>query len=174
MSNYSKKVKKSMKYLASKKNTIFLGQSVIFPGNLILKTLDHIDNKKKLELPVFEEVQMGMSLGMALNGLYPITCFPRFDFLLCAMNQLVNHTDKVEALTKGQFPCGMIIRVLVGAKEPLDGGVQHTQNYSEDIKNFFTSIKVYNLDNEKNIFDVYKQAYKNKKINLIIEHSEKY
>ena len=65
-------------------------------------------------------------------------------------------------------------QVLVGAKEPLDGGVQHTQNYSEDIKNFFTSIKVYNLDNEKNIFDVYKQTYKNKKINLIIEHSEKY
>ena len=130
MSNYSKQVKKSMKYLASKKNTIFLGQSVIFPGNLIFKTLDHINNKKKLEIPVFEEVQMGMSLGMALNGLYPITCFPRFDFLLCAMNQLVNHTDKVEALTKGQFPCGMIIRVLVGAKEPLDGGVQHTQNYT--------------------------------------------
>ena len=66
----------------------------------------------------------------------------------------------------------MIIRVLVGAKN-LDESATHS-NYSEDIKNFFTSIKVYNLDNEKNIFDVYKQAYKNKKINLIIEHSEKY
>ena len=114
---------------------------------------------------------MGMSLGMALNGLYYNLL--KFDFLLCAMNQLVNHTDKVEALTKGQLSCSMIIRTLVGAKEPLDGSATHSKLYRR-YKNFFTSIKVYNLDNEKNIFDVYKKAYKNKKINLIVEHSEKY
>ena len=31
-------------------------------------------------MPVFEDVQMGLSLGMALNGYVPISCFPRFDF----------------------------------------------------------------------------------------------
>ena len=117
---------------------------------------------------------MGMSIGMALNGMYPITCFPRFDFLLCAMNQLVNHADKINFITKDQFPCGMIIRVLVGAKTPLDGGEQHTQNYVNEIEKFFKSIKVHDLKNEKIVYSTYKKAYKNKKINLIVEYSDKY
>ena len=29
--------------------------------------------------------------------------FPRFDFLLCAMNQLVNHADKIEIITMKQY-----------------------------------------------------------------------
>ena len=49
---------------------------------------------KKIELPVFEDVQMGLSTGLALQGFIPITCYPRFDFLILAMNQLVNHLTK--------------------------------------------------------------------------------
>ena len=174
MTKYSKEIIKSMKFLESKDNSVFLGQSVIFPGNLLYKTLKTVNNKKKIELPVFEEVQMGMSLGMALNGMFPITCYPRFDFLMCAMNQLINHTDKINFLTKEQFSPKMIIRVLVGAKNPLDGGEQHTQNYVKELKNIFKSINVYDLKDEKNIFSSYKEAFNNKKVNLIVEYSEKY
>ena len=163
-----------MKFLSQKKETIFLGQSVIYPGNLLYKTLKEIDVKKKIELPVFEEVQMGMSLGMSLEGMVPVTCFPRFDFLLCCMNQLVNHSDKLEIITMGQYSPKMIIRVLVGAKKPLDGGEQHTQNYVKFLKKILKKIKVYDLNNEKKIFKSYKEAYNNKKINLMVEYSEKY
>ncbi len=174
MSIYSKEIIKSMKFLSQKKETIFLGQSVIYPGNLLYKTLKEIDVKKKIELPVFEEVQMGMSLGMSLEGMVPVTCFPRFDFLLCCMNQLVNHADKLEIITMGQYSPKMIIRVLVGAKKPLDGGEQHTQNYVKFLKKILKKIKVYDLNNEKKIFKSYKEAYNNKKINLMVEYSEKY
>mgnify|MGYP006136618797 CR=1 FL=1 len=170
MSSYSREIIKAMRFLASKKETIFLGQSVIFSGNLIYKTLTKINHKKKIELPVFEEVQMGMSLGMALNGMFPVTCYPRFDFLLCAMNQLVNHADKIKYITRGQFSPRMIIRVLVGAKKPLDGGEQHTQNYIREFKNIFKFIKVFDLFDEKKIFSSYKEAFNNKKINLIVEY----
>ena len=66
---------KSMNFLSKKKDTIFLGQSVIYPGNLLYKTLKQVKKKKKIELPVFEEVQMGMSIGMSLKWYLPITCF---------------------------------------------------------------------------------------------------
>lgn len=174
MSKYSFEIIKSMNFLSKKKDTIFLGQSVIYPGNLLYKTLKQVSKKKKIELPVFEEVQMGMSIGMSLNKTLPITCFPRFDFLLCAMNQLVNHADKIEIITLKQHLPRMIIRVLVGAKRPLDGGEQHTQNYVKIIKKMFKTIKVYDLKNEKLIFKSYKEAYMNKKINLMVEYSEKY
>ena len=109
MSSYSREIIKSMRFLASKKETIFLGQSVIFSGNLNYKTLTKINQKKKIELPVFEEVQMGMSLGMALNGMFPVTCYPRFDFLLCAMNQLVNHIDKLSIINLLEKLVGFLI-----------------------------------------------------------------
>ena len=152
MSKYSKEVEKSMQFLARNKEVIFLGQSVVYPGNLLYKTLTQVKEAKKIELPVFEEVQLGMSIGMAMNGLFPITCFPRFDFLLCAMNQLVNHADKIKLITNNEYSPQMIIRVLVGAKKPLDGGEQHTQNYVNEIKKMLKTIVVWDLKDQKKYF----------------------
>ena len=50
-------------------------------------------------MPVFEDVQMGMATGLALLGFVPITCYPRFDFLILSMNQLVNHLDKIRIMS---------------------------------------------------------------------------
>ena len=79
---YKSELIRSMSFLSKDKRTIFLGQSVNFSGNAIYNTLSHIPKNKKIELPVFEEVQLGMSTGLALNGFIPISCFPRFDFLI--------------------------------------------------------------------------------------------
>ena len=52
---------------------------------------------------------MGMTLGLALEGYIPVSCFPRFDFLILALNQLVNHIDKIDYLTDNQFKSKIII-----------------------------------------------------------------
>ena len=117
---------KSMEYLADDPRTIFVGQSVKYSGNSIYNTLKTIPNDRKIETPVFEETQMGLSIGLAMNGFVPVTCYPRFDFLLCAANQLVNHLDKMEEMTLGTYKPRVIIRTSIGAKSPLNGGVQHT------------------------------------------------
>lgn len=165
-----------MKYLARKKNTIFLGQSVKFSGNAIYNTLSEIPDDKKLELPVFEEVQMGMSIGMALNGIIPISCYPRFDFLISAMNQLVNHLDKIRYMSKGEMKPKVIIRTSIGSKFPLDGGVQHTQDYTKMFKGILTEIEVISLINTNQIYEEYKKAYSRKdgKSSLIIENGDFY
>ena len=64
-----------MKFLSSYKNSIFIGQSVKFPGSSIYTSLSDVPKSKRLELPVFEDAQMGMSIGLALEGFLPITCF---------------------------------------------------------------------------------------------------
>ena len=48
MSKYSFEIIKSMNFLSKKKDTIFLGQSVIYPGNLLYKTLKQVSKKKKI------------------------------------------------------------------------------------------------------------------------------
>ena len=163
MNKYKDELIKSMNFLAKKKNTLFLGQSVEYSGNAIFNTLKNVPLKKKLELPVFEDAQMGMSIGLALNGYVPITCYPRFDFLILAMNQLVNHLDKIRKMSRNEMKPKVIIRTSIGSKIPLDGGPQHTQNYTKVFKKILTEVKVVYLENPKDIFSNFKKAYNDKK-----------
>ena len=165
-----------MNYLSKKKDTIFIGQSVNFSGNAIFNTLSSIPERKKIELPVFEEVQMGMSIGLALNGFIPITCYPRFDFLILAMNQLVNHLDKIRLMSDNTFKPRVIIRTSIGSKAPLDGGVQHTQDYTKIFKSTLTEVDVVFLDKTQQIYKSFKKAYERKdsRSTLIIEHGDFY
>ena len=159
---YKDELIKSMNYLSNKSNTVFLGQSVKYSGNAIFNTLSEVKNNKKIELPVFEDVQMGMSIGMALMGYVPISCYPRFDFLICSMNQLVNHLDKIRAMSENEMQPKVIIRTSIGSKIPLDGGIQHTQDYTSIFEEILTEVDVVLLKNKKNIFKKYKKAYKKK------------
>ena len=175
-STYREELIRSMNYLSKKKDTIFIGQSVNFSGNAIFNTLSSIPERKKIELPVFEEVQMGMSIGLALNGFIPITCYPRFDFLILAMNQLVNHLDKIRLMSDNTFKPRVIIRTSIGSKAPLDGGVQHTQDYTKIFKSTLTEVDVVFLDKTQQIYKSFKKAYERKdsRSTLIIEHGDFY
>ena len=173
---YKDELIKSMNYLAKKPNTIFLGQSVQYSGNAIYNTLIGVPNKKKLETPVFEDAQMGMSIGLAIQGYVPITCYPRFDFLILALNQLINHADKIDHLTNHEFKSKIIVRTLIGATKPLDAGPQHTQDYTEGLKKMLRFTKVIKLEKKSNILNLYKSSLTDKKnkIFLFIEDSNLY
>ena len=155
---YKEELIRSMEYLAKDERTIFLGQSVKYSGNAIYNTLESIDDSKKIETPVFEDVQMGFSTGLALNGFIPISCFPRFDFLILACNQLVNHLDKIEYMSKGQMKPRVIIRTSIGPKEPLDGGPQHTADYTDVFKGMLTNTNVVSLEEPEEIFPAFDLA----------------
>lgn len=173
---YKEQLIKSMDYLAKKPNTIFLGQSVQYSGNAIYNTLIGVPNKKKLETPVFEDVQMGMSIGLAMQGYIPITCYPRFDFLILAFNQLVNHLDKIRKMSRGEIRPKVLIRTSIGSKKPLDGGPQHTQDYTKIFKETLKEVKVIFLNSPKQILPSFKKAYLDKESYsyLFIEHGDFY
>ena len=97
--NYLDSLIKSMEWLSNKNDTLFIGQSVKYSGNSIFNTLKTIKDEKKIEMPVFEDLQMGLSIGLALEGYVPINCYPRFDFLILACNQLINHLDKIRYMS---------------------------------------------------------------------------
>ena len=156
---YKDELIRSMEWLCEKKNTIFLGQSVLYSGNAIYNTVNTLPEEKRLELPVFEEIQMGMSTGMALEGLVPISCFPRFDFLLRCMDSLVNHLDKMQEMTEYNFTPKVIIRTSIGSTSPLNGGVQHTQDYTKMMKDILNEVNVVLLNEPEEIFPAFEKAY---------------
>ena len=176
MKSYKNELIKTMNWLAKKHDTIFLGQSVNYSGNAIYNTLEQIPSDKKIELPVFEDVQLGMSTGLSLEGYVTISCFPRFDFLILAVNQLVNHLDKIKFMSKGKMIPKVIVRTSIGSKKPLDGGVQHTQNHSSAFKLLLKNMNVIILKDKNMIFQTFKNAYERKdgKSSLIIEHGDRY
>jgi pyruvate/2-oxoglutarate/acetoin dehydrogenase E1 component len=173
---YYDEVKRSMDFLAQQEKTIFIGQSVGYPGNVIYKTISHIDSNKKIELPVMEESQLGMSIGLAMEGFIPISVFPRFNFLLLAMNQLVNHLDKIPTITNGKLKPRVIIKTMVGSKEPLHPGIQHCGDFTDAFKLLLGNIEVVHLDRPEDIFPAYKHALdrKDSKSSIIVEVGDYY
>ena len=171
---YKDELIRSMEWLCEKKNTIFLGQSVLYSGNAIYNTVNTLPEEKRLELPVFEEIQMGMSTGMALEGLVPISCFPRFDFLLRCMDSLVNHLDKMQEMTEYNFTPKVIIRTSIGSTSPLNGGVQHTQDYTKMMKDILNEVNVVLLNEPEEILPTFKEAYNRDGSSLIIEWGDYY
>ena len=173
---YFNELKKSMNFLSEQNKTIFIGQAVEYPGTAMSNTLSEVSKSKLLELPVCEEMQMGVSLGMAINGYIPITIFPRWNFLLLSMNQLVNHVDKIPQISDDKIKCKMIIRTGVGSERPLHPQHQHIGDFTESFKKILSNIEVIKLNNPKDIFKAYKKAYirKDNKSTLIVEVSDYY
>ena len=174
MIKYKEELTKSMKWLGQKEDTIFLGQATKYSGHAISDTLKEVPKDKLIELPVMEEVQMGMCAGLSLEGYIPISIYPRFNFMMLAINQLINHLDKMEEMTKGNLISKVIIRVAVGSKKPLDAGLQHTQNYTEALKKMITNIKLVELHNAEDIKQAFETAYLRNGSTIIVEWGDYY
>jgi pyruvate/2-oxoglutarate/acetoin dehydrogenase E1 component len=171
---YKEELDRAMEWLATKSNTVFMGQAIGFSGHAISNTMTKVPQDKRIELPVFEELQMGIATGMALEGWVPVTCYPRFDFFILGLNQLVNHLDKIQDMSQGDMKPKVIIRVAVGSKLPFSAGPQHTQNHTEAMKKMLTEVNVVELTEPEQIFNVFVDAYNSDKSTLVIEHSEFY
>ena len=165
-----------MDFLGSKKNTIFIGQAVEVPGTAMYNTLKNVPKKKLLELPVAEEMQMGISLGLAMDGNVPISIFPRWNFLLHGINQLINHIDKFKLMAGNKLKPKIIIRTSIGSQRPLHPQYQHTGDFSSAVKKMCTTIEVIKLNKPDEVFSSYKKAYERKdgKNTIIVEYGDYY
>jgi len=171
---YKDALTRSMDFLGEQDDTVFIGQQVLWHGNPMSTTIGNVPRSKIIEVPVMEESQMGMSLGMAMTGDFVITFYPRWDFLICATNQLVNHVDKIGLMSGGKWNPNMIIRLGKGSDKPLDPGHQHRGNYINEFKSLCPNIKFHDLLEHDNIESIYKDAYTNGGIHVIVEYPELY
>jgi pyruvate/2-oxoglutarate/acetoin dehydrogenase E1 component len=168
---YQTVLKKVMTNLGNKPDTVFIGQQIVFPGNPMSTTLTGVSKEKMIEVPVMEETQMGMTLGLAMTGKTVITFYPRWDFLILATNQLVNHIDKFELMT-GRKP-NILIRVGKGSDTPLDPGHQHKGNYFDEFSTMCKNIIFHDLTNTSLIEPTYENAYRTG-IHVLVEYPQLY
>ena len=159
MGKYFDELSRAMTFLGEQGDTIFLGQAVEYKGTAMTNTLKGVPRTKLLEMPVCEEMQMGMTNGLAIAGSVPISIFPRWNFLLLGANQLVNHLDKYSIYTDGDYQPKAIIRTGIGSMRPLNPQIQHTGDFTEAFRSMLDTIEVIRLDEPEDIFPAYEKAY---------------
>ncbi len=171
-SPYKDALTDAMTFLAEKDNTIFIGQQIVYAGNPMSTTLTNVSKEKMIELPVMEETQMGMSLGLSMTGKTVISFYPRWDFIISATNQLVNHVDKYEIMT-GKKP-SILIRLGKGSDVPLDPGVQHKNSYLNEFTSMCPHIKFHNLTDATTVYDTYINSYNEGGVHVLVEYPQLY
>jgi pyruvate/2-oxoglutarate/acetoin dehydrogenase E1 component len=173
---YFDELKRAMDWLGQQPNALFLGQAVEVAGTAISNTLRDIERDKLLEMPVAEDFQMGFSIGLALNGTIPISIFPRWNFLLLATNQLVNHLDKLPLYSHGEFSPRVIVRTAIGSERPLNPQVQHVGDFTDAFRLMLKNVEIVRLEEPEQIFEAYKFAYQreDQKSTVLVEYGDYY
>ena len=171
-SPYKDALTNAMTELAKLEDTIFIGQQIVYAGNPMSTTLGDVPKEKMIEVPVMEETQMGMSLGLAITGKTVISFYPRWDFVISAANQLINHVDKYELMNGKKV--NILIRVGKGADVPLDPGHQHKANYINEFKTMCPNIEIHDLKTWQDVELSYKYAIDNGGVHILAEYPELY
>jgi acetoin:2,6-dichlorophenolindophenol oxidoreductase subunit beta len=86
---------------------------------------DTFGPERVFDTPLSEEGMTGVAIGAALAGLRPIHTHIRMDFMLLAMNQIVNIAAKSHYMYGGAVSVPLVIRSVIGRS--WGQGAQHSQ-----------------------------------------------
>lgn len=173
---YKEIIIQAMLELSNKSDTIFIGQGVghNVGGTFMSATLNSVPEAKKLEFPVAEQFQMQFSTGVSIAGQCPISIFPRQNFLLYGLADLVNFTDKIEALSKGSFHPKMIIRTALGTIKKIFPGIQHSDTFIEGFRSLLKNTLIFDLTDKNMIEEAYQKAYNHQGCSMLVEYGDLY
>lgn len=82
--------------------------------------------KRVIDTPLSENGLAGIAIGAAMDGMRPVLFFQRNDFMLLAMDQLVNHAAKICFMSDGKHHVPLTVVSFV-ARKPGEGA-QHLQS----------------------------------------------
>jgi pyruvate/2-oxoglutarate/acetoin dehydrogenase E1 component len=127
--SYTAAVREALELLlTSDERTFVMGQGVDDPAGMFGITLDlhkKYGEHRVFDTPLSENALTGVAIGAALSGMRPVYMHNRPDFLLLAMDQIVNHASKWSYMFGGHVGVPLIIWACVG--RGWGGGAQHTQ-----------------------------------------------
>lgn len=118
--------------------TIFVtGEGVSDPRGIFGTTIDLVDRFGKeriFDAPLSENCITGICVGAALSGMRPILVFSRIEFLLLAMDQLVNNASRWQGIFGDAFSMPLVIRVIFGRGYGID------PNHYRDLQSLLAQI----------------------------------
>lgn len=114
--------------MAKYKNVFLIGQGVKSPwyvGNTATGLLDKFGEKRIIDTPVSENAITGAAVGAALAGMHPIVEHPRMDFMLYAMDPIINEAANWHYMSGGTANVPVVIWGIINRGG--EQGAQHSQ-----------------------------------------------
>jgi pyruvate/2-oxoglutarate/acetoin dehydrogenase E1 component len=126
---YSQAIRETHAQLLARDPRVFvIGQGLWSPW-YAGGSLDGLDRQfgreRLLDSPVSENAVTGMAVGAALAGMRPIVFHPRMDFMLLAMDPIVNQAANWNYLFAGRVNVPVVIRAVINRAG--EQGAQHSQ-----------------------------------------------
>jgi len=116
--------------MARDERVFLMGEEVgLFDGSYKVTSglMDEFGADRVRDTPISEEGFVGAGVGAAMIGDRPVVEIMTLNFLLVAMDQVVNHAAKVGAMFGGEVRVPMVIRTPNGAGNQLTA--QHSQSF---------------------------------------------
>ncbi|MBL4608644.1 MAG: hypothetical protein JKY01_12560 [Pseudomonadales bacterium] len=136
--SYSNAIQSGFCYLLDNFEEVFvLGQGLWSPwyvGQSMRELEVTYGRERIMDTPVSEQGSTGVAIGASLCGYRPIIVHPRIDFMLMAMDQIVNQAAKWSHMLGGQAHPSLTIRGIVNR-----GGEQGAQ-HSQALQSWFAHI----------------------------------
>ena len=123
--------------LARDPNVLLMGEEIgKFQGSYKITAglLQEFGAKRVVDTPIAEEGFVGMAIGAAMLGLRPVVEIMTINFILLAMDQIVNHAAKIHYMFGGQCSVPMVIRT------PGGGGQQLSATHSQNLEIWFAHV----------------------------------
>ena len=115
--------------MAADSSVYIMGEGVPDPKGIFGTTLglrEKFGAERVLDMPVAENGMTGVAIGSALMGMRPVLTHQRVDFVLLAMDQMVNNAAKWHYMFGGKLSVPLVIRVVIG--RGWGQGPQHSQS----------------------------------------------
>ncbi len=115
--------------MAEDASVYIMGLGVPDPKGIFGTTLglkDKFGEDRVMDMPVSENGMTGVAIGSAIVGMRPVMTHQRIDFMLLALDQIVNNAAKWHYMFGGKMNVPLTIRLLVG--RGWGQGPQHSQS----------------------------------------------
>ena len=127
--NYGTAILSAFEYLLENYREVFIiGQGLWSPW-YVGNTMTDLDKKfgieRVIDTPVSESASTGAAVGASLSGMKPIVVHPRMDFMLYAMDAVVNQAANWSHMFGGQAHPNLTIRSIINRGG--EQGAQHSQ-----------------------------------------------
>lgn len=116
--------------LARDERVFVMGEEVgVFDGayKVTAGLLEEFGDDRVRDTPISEEGFVGAGVGASMFGERPVVEIMTLNFLLVAMDQVINHAAKIGAMFGGEARCPLVIRTPNGAGNQLTA--QHSQSF---------------------------------------------
>jgi len=123
--------------MASDESVFLIGQGVKSPwyvGNTAKDLLNRFGSERVIDTPVSENAVTGAAIGAALVGLRPIVVHPRMDFMMYAMDPIINEAANWHYMFGGKASPSVVIWGIINR-----GGEQAAQ-HSQALHSIFSHI----------------------------------